>query len=138
MPKCPNTFILCTTDAHKKYYSIKIGSFSFFSSSGKHQSHHLNGFCVTFFKFTMPRQKSDMNDSSRVIFIIISIIKVNNIIKIYTKNTHFITRKYDITRAFIKIEYIIICVAGKSFLIILLVTNQSGINFSASGQSSIA
>ena len=76
MPKCPNTFILCTTDAHKKYYSIKIGSFSFFSSSGKHQSHHLNGFYVTFFKFTMPRQKPDMNDSSRVIFIIISIINL--------------------------------------------------------------
>ena len=48
-----------------------------------------------FFKFTMPSQESDMNNSLRVIFIIISIIKVN-IVTIYNKNTHFVTRKYAI------------------------------------------
>ena len=50
-----------------------------------------------------------------VIFIIVFIIKVN-IIKIYVKNTHFITRKFAITRTFIKTEYIIIRVqSSKKF-----------------------
>ena len=63
--------------------------------------------CIPFFKFNMSSQKADMSNSFRIIFIIISMIKVNDV-KIYTKN--FITRKYDITRIFINIEYIIMCV----------------------------
>ena len=55
----------------------------------------------------MPSQKSDKNDSIRIIFIKIS-IKIN--IKIYTENTHFITTKCDISRIFTKIEYILICI----------------------------
>ena len=42
------------------------------------------------FKFIAPSHKSDMSNSVRIMFIKISIVKVN-IIKIYTKNTHFIT-----------------------------------------------
>ena len=56
----------------------------------------------------MPSQNSDKNNSIRIIYIKF-IIKAN-IIKIYIKNTHFITRKYDITRIFIKIQYIVICI----------------------------
>ena len=41
-------------------------------------------------------QKFDMKNIIKIIFIIIIIIKVN-IIKIYTKNTNFITRKCDVT-----------------------------------------
>ena len=74
-----------------------------------------------FFKFTMPNQKFDENNSIRIIFIKI-IIKVN-IIKIY-KNAHFITRKFRITSIFI------------SFSIILFVTKQLGIGFSATRESS--
>ena len=74
-----------------------------------------------FFKFTMPNQKFDENDSIRIIFMKI-IIKVN-IIKIY-KNAHFITRKFRITSIFI------------SFSIILFVTKQLGIGFSATRESS--
>ena len=74
-----------------------------------------------FFKFTMPNQKSDENNSIRIIFMKI-IIKVN-IIKIY-KNAHFITRKFRITSIFI------------SFSIILFVTKQLGIGFSATRESS--
>ena len=74
-----------------------------------------------FFKFTMPNQKFDQNNSIRIIFMKI-IIKVN-IIKIY-KNAHFITRKFRITSIFI------------SFSIILFVTKQLGIGFSATRESS--
>ena len=74
-----------------------------------------------FFKFTMPNQKSDENNSIRIIFMKI-IIKVN-IIKIY-KNAHFITRKFRITSIFI------------SFSIILFVTKQLGIGFNATRESS--
>ena len=74
-----------------------------------------------FFKFTMPNQKFDENNSIRIIFMKI-IIKVN-IIKIY-KNAHFITRKFRITSIFI------------SFSIILFVTKQLGIGFSATRESS--
>ena len=94
--------------------------------------------CFTFFKFIVPSQRSDMNNSFKIIFMKISIIKVN-IIKIYTKNTHFITWKCDITRIFIKkstssmqIKYY------KAFLIILLVANQSGINFNVGKKISTA
>ena len=74
-----------------------------------------------FFKFTMPNQKFDENNSIRIIFMKI-IIKVN-IIKIY-KNAHFITRKFRITSIFI------------SFSIILFVTKQLGIGFNATRESS--
>ena len=57
---------------------------------------------IKFFDFAMPIQKSDKNNSIRIIFIKI-IIKIS-IIKIYTKNTHFITTKFDITKMFIKKE----------------------------------
>ena len=53
------------------------------------------------------RAKSDMINNLRIILIKIYIIKVN-MIKISTRNTHFITRKCDITRIFIQ-KYIIIC-----------------------------
>ena len=67
-----------------------------------------------FFKFNMPSQKSDMSNSIRTIFIKF-IIKIN-VVKIYIKYTHFIKRKYDITRIFIKIESIFICVqSSKKF-----------------------
>ena len=75
----------------------------------------------------MSSQKSGKNNSVRNIFIKI-IIKIN-IIKIYTKNTHFITTKCNIARILIKkskpssenrtVQF---------FLIILLVTKQSEIS----------
>ena len=43
MPKCLNTLILYTTDAHQKYYSVKIG---FLSSSEMEKFHDLFG-CYT-------------------------------------------------------------------------------------------
>ena len=96
--------------------------FSFFSSSNMQKFHHLLGchaiginlslmFFFKFFafsKFNMSSQKSDKNNSIRIIFVIMSIVKVN-IIKVFFKNTHFITRKYDISRIFNKIEYIFVC-----------------------------
>ena len=117
--------------------SIKIGSISFFSSSDTQKFNHLLGChttdinssvilfkCFAFFKLNMPSQKSDMNDSIRIIFILISNVN-HNIIKIYIKNTHYVTNKYNIFRIFIKIEYIFICVQTvKSILIILLETKQ--------------
>ena len=94
--KCSNTSKLYLM--HSKHYSVKIGSISFFSSSEIQKFHYILGFnaiginssfiylsffkCIVFFKFTMPGWKSNMNNSSRAIFIIISIIKVN-IINIY-------------------------------------------------------
>ena len=61
----------------------------------------------------MLSQKSDKNNSIRIIFIKI-IIKIS--INIFIKNTHFFTRKNDITRIFIKVEYIFICVrSSKNF-----------------------
>ena len=63
-----------------------------------------------------------------------------NIIKIYTTNTRLITRKYSITRIFIKIDHIIICVQSnkKFFNHFTLATTQSGTNFNAARQSSTA
>ena len=77
----------------------KIGSVPLFLSFDMPQSHHhigchatsITSLLILFFYY----------------FTLINIIKVN-IIKIYTKNTHFIIRKCDITRTFIKKEYIII------------------------------
>ena len=92
--------------------------------------------CV--FKFKMPSQKFDMKNSSRVILIIISIIKVN-IIKIYTNNTHFITTQYGITKILLKQS--LSSFAYKTvttYLIIIIVTNQSGINLNAARISSTA
>ena len=77
---------------------------------------HLSVFnCFTFFKFEIPRQKSDKTNSIRIIFVKV-IIKIV-IIKIYTKKTHFITTICDISKIFIKIDYILICVQNsiKSF-----------------------
>ena len=51
--------------------------------------------------------KSGMGNGFRIVFVKINIIKAN-IINIYATNTHFITKKCDITRIFIKKEYIII------------------------------
>ena len=69
---------------------------------------HLSFFkFFVFFKFNMPSQKSDKNNSIRIIISKV-IVKVN-VIKIYIKNTHFMKRKYNITRIFIKVTYIIIC-----------------------------
>ena len=76
-----------------------------------------------------------MNDNFKIICIIINIIKVNNI-KTYTKNTHFITRKYGITRNFDKIEHIIICMyRSKEFFNHPIVTNELGTNFNAGRKS---
>ena len=128
VPKYFNTPILYTTDAHFYKPLVKIGSLFCFSSSDMQKFHHLLGCntigiisshifflkCFAFLKFNMPRQKSDMNNSIRIIFIKI-IIKIN-IIKIYIKNTHFFTRKYDIIRIFIKVEYNFICLqSSKKF-----------------------
>ena len=52
--------------------------------------------------------KSDMSNSTRIIFIKISIVKVNPI-KTYIKNTYFIKTKCNTTKIFFKIEYIFIC-----------------------------
>ena len=62
----------------------------------------------TFILSYMSIIKSDMNNSLRIIFIKTNIIKAT-IIKTYTKNTHLITWKCNITRIFITKEYIIIC-----------------------------
>ena len=64
--------------------------------------------CFTFFKFTMPNKKPDKINNIRTIFIKI-IIKINSV-KIYTKNTYFITAKCDNTRIFIRKESTIICI----------------------------
>ena len=50
----------------------------------------------------MPSQKSDKDNSIRIIFI--KTVMQINIIKIYTENAHFIKTKCGITRIFIKIK----------------------------------
>ena len=125
-------FDLCQASRFKYsetvYIKSIIGSISFFSSSSTKSSTfywdvmllplilHLSLFkFFVFFKFNMLSQKSDKNNSIRIIFIKI-IIKIN-IIKINMNNTHFILIKYKITRIFIKIEYIFICILiSKKFL----------------------
>ena len=90
------------------------------------------------FKYIIPSQKFDINNNFRIIFIKIIIIKVN-VIKIYMKNTHLISKKCNFTKIFIRKEYII--VKNKSTMklsSILHVANQSGINFNAARQSSVA
>ena len=136
-----NTSILYTTDKHFYNPSVKIGFISFISSSDTKKFHHLLGYHATginssfnyFFKcFAFSNLIINMNNSTRIIFIEV-IIKI----KIHIKSTHFITRKYNITRNFIKVEYIFICVQiSKKSLIVLLVTNESGKSFNAAGESS--
>ena len=117
---------------------MKIGSIPFLQSSSMHQFHHLARchatsikslfisffICFALFIYITLSSKSDMNNSLRISFIKINIIKVN-IINIYTRNTHFINRKCDISESSSKTS--ISFSANKelwSFLIILLVTNQ--------------
>ena len=113
LSKCPNSSIL---------YTSENWFFFFYSSFDLQKFHHLlrcHVFLINywliflrkglaFFKFNIRSQNSGMNNSIRTMFIKI-IIKIN-IIKIYIKNTHFITRKHDITRIFIKLEYKFTCV----------------------------
>ena len=78
------------------------------------------------FKSITLSHKSDMNNSFSIIFIKVNTIKVN-VIKSYTKNTHLITKKCDIIGIFFEKNYIIIRdKSSSSFLIIFLVTKQSG------------
>ena len=78
-----------TTNTYFYNSSINIGFISVFSSSDMHQSYHLLGCNATgisslllffkyfaFFSFNMESQKSDMNDSTRIIIIIKIIIKI--------------------------------------------------------------
>ena len=65
-------------------------------------------FLNSLFKFIVPSHKLYVNVTFRIISINMKINKVN-VIKIYTKNTHVITRKWNITRIVIKKEYIINC-----------------------------
>ena len=65
-------------------------------------------------------------------------IKIN-CIKIYGKNMSLISTKCDFIKIFIEKEYIIFrSKAVSNFASIILVTNQSGINFNAARQSSTA
>ena len=89
----------------------KIGSISFFSSSDTETFHHLLGFNAIGIN-------SSFIISVRIIFI--KIIEID-IIMIYTKNIHFITRIF-IKKSKISSVYKSVW----SFLIILHVTNQSG------------
>ena len=102
------------------FSSTKNGFISFFLSYGIHQSHHLVGCHATgmprfvsciiftyFASFISITPSYNLNKSFRINLIEIIIIRVK-IIRIYTKNTHFITRKCDITRIFVKKDYIII------------------------------
>ena len=72
--KCPNTPILCTTDAHFYNPSVKVGSISFFSFSDMQKFHHLFGChaiginysliffkCFTFFRFNMVDKRAVLN-----------------------------------------------------------------------------
>ena len=74
------------------------------------------------FKFNMPSQRSDKNYSIRIIFI--KIITEVNITKININNIYFITVKYNITRIFLKIEYIFICMQISKKLLIHLTCNE--------------
>ena len=59
----------------------------------------------------------------KVIYIKIITVKVNAI-EIYIKNTHFITIKYNITKIFIKIEYIFICIQSSKKLLYHFACNK--------------
>ena len=92
---------ICILPTHVYNYSINIGSiFLIFwhtpspPSVGMSRCRHLFAYIFSkwfaFSKFSMPSQKYDMNNGIRIIFIKIIIIKINAI-KIYIKNTNFIT-----------------------------------------------
>ena len=77
-----------------------------------------------------------MNNNFRIIFIKINIIKFN-IVKLYTKITHFITK--NVTLAESPSKKSISWLANKAsscVLITILVTNQSGTSFNAGTKSS--
>ena len=107
MTKCFNTPKLYTTNALKAL--LGKNSNIFWDATLLVLILHLSFFLkfFVFFKFNMSSQKSDENNSIRIIFIKI-IFKIS-IIKICIKNNHFITRNYEITRISIKIEYFFIC-----------------------------
>ena len=88
---------------HKDFNTLKLYTLKALLSK--------NRFCFAFFKFNIPNQKSDKNNTIRIIFIKF-IIKIN-IIKININITHFIIIKYSITRIFIKIEYIFIRIQSR-------------------------
>ena len=105
-----------------KAFSVRVGCNYFFSCCEKHQLHHLlrchaTGFNfsfiftfknIAFFLLVMPRQKSGMNNTIRIIFIkSIIVIKVSFIV-IHSKDTQLISIKFDFTKIFIKKENIII------------------------------
>ena len=113
--KCFNTPILYTTNALLQLFSKHQIYFFSHLPARKYSTIFQDGTllglilhfsffkCFQFFKFNMPSQKSDdNNDSIRIIFLKTSINKTD-IINKYTKNAHFITRKCDITRIFIKL-----------------------------------
>ena len=117
-----NIFTPCANFYHFPTLSVKIGSISSYWSSRKHQSQHHAGCLYTgissllisllnisrIFKFIMPSHKSGINNGFKIIFLkLIIVIKVC-FIKIYSKNTHFISGKCDFTNIFIKKEYIIV------------------------------
>ena len=81
VPKYHNTFMLYTTDAYyilQTHFLASRYPTTLIDAMLQALILHLTLFmCFTFFKFTMSSQQSDMNNDFRVIFIIISIIKVN-------------------------------------------------------------
>ena len=83
----------------------------------------------------MPSHKSDMNNSFRIIFMKINIVKVN-IRKIHTKNTHFNTKKCDITRICIIKNYMVFRKLSIIIFLSFFVKNQSRINFNACRRAS--
>ena len=108
-----SAFILVETiTATHSFSPVKNSLSSFFYLLASNSSHHLERFHAAgidslllsssvLFKSITLNHKTDMNNSFRIIFIKISIIKVN-IINIYTNKTYFITIKSDITRFFTK------------------------------------
>ena len=95
-------------------------------------SHYFFFKCFAFFKFLTPSQKSDMNNSIRIIFIKIFIFIRINLIKIYNQNMELISNKRDFTKVFIKKSISSLvnrALWNNAFSCILLVSNQSGMNF---------
>ena len=116
MTKCPNARKLCTLKAplsKNGFYffshllTCKISTI-FYDATLLKLIIPLSFFECCVFKFQMASQKSDANNRISIIFIKV-FIKIN-LMQVYNKNTHFVTRKYNINRIFIKIEYIFICV----------------------------
>ena len=80
----------------------------------------------------MSSQTFDNNNSIRITLVKF-IIKIN-IIKIYTKNTHFYSPESPSKNSKSSSAY----KAVQTFLIVLLATNQLGISFNAARESSTA